>query len=75
MNSSPSATFNEFITIPELLGNDFAGPSWDAWKVTMKGALGESMSAAERARFRELTNRDPAPGRVRDVAGDRQTRR
>ena len=67
MKSSPLATFSEFITIPELLGNDFTGPSWDAWKVTMKGALGEPMKAAERARFRELTDRDPPPGRVREL--------
>src|SRR5215470_11145076 len=33
----------------------------------MKGALGEPMKAAERARFRELTDRDPPPGRVREL--------
>jgi hypothetical protein len=52
---------------PNLLGRDFAGPSWDSWKVTLKGAFGEPMTAAEVARFRELAQRDPPKRRIREA--------
>ena len=65
--TKPIATFSEFVSIPELLGNDFEGPSWDSWRVTMKGALGEQMNEVERIRFRGLAGRDPPPGRVREL--------
>ena len=60
-------TFSEFISTPELLGTDFAASSWDAWKVTLKGALGEPMTDAEITRFRELAGRDPPRKRVREL--------
>jgi hypothetical protein len=63
----PLPTFSEFIGWPELLGPDFTGPSWDNWRITMKAALGEDMTAAERLQFRELAGRDPPPGRVREL--------
>jgi len=65
--TKPIATFSEFVSIPELLGNDFEGPSWDSWRVTMKGALGEEINEVERIRFRGLAGRDPPPGRVREL--------
>jgi hypothetical protein len=64
---SPTATFTEFLTLPGLLGRDFAGPSWDPRKITMKGALGEDMTDAEYEYFRALTGREPPPERVREL--------
>lgn len=60
-------TISEFISHPDFLGGDFSGPSWDAWRVTLKGAFGERMTKAERARFRELAERDPPAHRVREL--------
>jgi hypothetical protein len=60
-------TFSEFLTWPELVGDDFANPSWNAWKTTAKGILGEPMDELETERFRELTGRDRPPGRVREA--------
>jgi hypothetical protein len=57
----------EFISDEAFLGRDFAGPSWDAWRITLKGAFGEAMTLAERARFRELAGRDPPARRVREA--------
>ena len=67
MMTEQAATFSEFISIPELLGTDFAGPSWSNWKIVWKGALGEEMTAAEDELFHELAQRGPPPGRVREV--------
>jgi phage terminase large subunit-like protein len=62
-----TVTLSRFLTDPSLLGRDFAGPSWDAWRVTLKGAFGEPMSSAEIGRFRELAGRDPPERRVREL--------
>ena len=60
-------TVSQFLGDPDFLGNDFAGPSWDAWRITLKGAFGEPMDDAELARFRELASREPPPARVREA--------
>lgn len=57
----------EFISEPELLGPWFAGPSWDAWRAVLRGAFAEPMDACDLARFRELAQRDPPAGRVREL--------
>ena len=54
------------IADPALLGPWFAGPSWDAWRVVLKGAFCEPMTAGERARFCELAEREPPKKRVRE---------
>jgi len=58
---------SSFLTDPSLLGRDFAGPSWDAWKVVLAAAFGEPLTAAEAARFRELADRDPPRRRVEEL--------
>jgi hypothetical protein len=60
-------TITQFLTDPDFLGNDFAGPSWDAWRVTLKGAFGETLDDAELARFRTLAEREPPTRRVREA--------
>jgi hypothetical protein len=60
-------TISAFLSHPEFLGQDFAGPSWDAWKVTLKAAFAEPMTKRERARFRELAGRDPPKHRVKEL--------
>ena len=57
----------DFITDEEVLGRDFAGPTWDAWRVTIKAAFGEELSRGERRRFRKLAERDPPTKRVREA--------
>ncbi len=69
-----TVSLSRFLADPGLLGRDFAGTSWDAWRVTLKGAFGEPMTAAEIGRFRELAQRDPPRRRV-PLAGDRPPRR
>jgi hypothetical protein len=56
-----------FMLDGNLLGRDFAGDSWDAWRITLKGAFGEPMTERELDRFRELAERDPPPKRVREL--------
>jgi hypothetical protein len=58
---------SQFITDPALLGGDFASSSWDAWRITLKAAFAEPMTEAERARFREMAERDPPARRVREL--------
>src|SRR5271167_4515842 len=62
-----TATISQFLGDPDFLGNDFAGPSWDVWRITLKGAFAEPMTEDERARFRELASRDPPTKRVREA--------
>jgi hypothetical protein len=54
-----------FLDDPNLLGGDFAGPSWSAWKMILKAALGESLTADEAARFEEIAQRKVPGQRVR----------
>jgi hypothetical protein len=60
-------SLSRFLTDSNLLGRDFAAPSWDAWKVTLKAAFGEHLTPDETTRFRELAARDPPQRRVREL--------
>jgi hypothetical protein len=60
-------SLSEFLSDPAFLGADFAGATWNAWKITLKGAFGEPMGPEERARFRELAERDAPTRRVREL--------
>jgi hypothetical protein len=60
-------TVLDTISDQNLLAPYFAGPSWDAWRVVLKGTFGEKMTPAERDQFRTLAERDPPPGRVREA--------
>jgi hypothetical protein len=57
----------DFISDPELLGPWFDGPSWSNWLTVLKAAFAEPMTEAERARFRELADRDPPQSRCREL--------
>jgi hypothetical protein len=55
------------ISDENLLGVFFTGPSWSNWRLVLKAMHGLRMTPAERLRFRELADRDPPPGRVREA--------
>ncbi len=57
-----------------LLAPSFVGPSWDLWRAILKATFAERMTAAEKARFRQVAEREPPKRRVRElwtVAGRR----
>ena len=57
-----------------LLGTAFAGPSWDTWRAVLRAAEGLPLSPGQRELFYQVAERDPPPGRVRElwvVAGRR----
>jgi len=59
---------------PEVFGRWFSGPSWEPWRVVLRGAFGLPMTDADRDLFRVLAERDPPARRVRElwvVAGRR----
>jgi hypothetical protein len=68
----------EFISDPNLLGPYFPSQpatnrrrrpvdTWRAWRIVLKGAFAELMTAAEVARFREIAGREPPTTRVREL--------
>ena len=64
----------EAIDDPALFHPWFSGPSWNAWRVVLKGAFALPMTAAELEVFRNLSERDPPDSPVRElwiVAGRR----
>jgi hypothetical protein len=48
---------------PNLLGNGFAGPSWNRWRSILKAAWGEPLTATERAMFAAVSGNREAPTR------------
>jgi hypothetical protein len=46
-----------------LLGRSLEGDSWTAWRVLLISMMGESLTAAERKLFQQLTGREREPGR------------
>ncbi|WP_407152250.1 hypothetical protein [Bradyrhizobium sp. ORS 86] len=58
-----------------LLGPFYAGTSWDGWRAIVRGAFALPMTDAEKAFFREVTDREPPTKRVRelDVISARRT--
>src|SRR6266567_5508155 len=60
-------TVLDTITDTNLLGQFFAGPSWDNWRVTLKATFGHPMTEPERQTFRALADRAPPPARVREA--------
>jgi hypothetical protein len=58
------STFLEDIN---LLGGDFAGPSWNNWKVILKAALAEPLTWRETQRFQEIAHRNPPRHPVREL--------
>jgi hypothetical protein len=52
---------------PAIFGNWFAGPSWDNWRVVLRGAFAERLTRAERAFFRSVAKREPPLHRVKEL--------
>jgi hypothetical protein len=61
------STIGDFLSHPDLLGRDFAAPSWDAWKVVLKAAFADPLTPPELDQFRALADRDPPTRRVREL--------
>ena len=51
----------------DLLGRFFSGPSWDGWPCVLRATFGLPMTGTDRARFRQLADRDSPPGPVREA--------
>lgn len=47
---------------PDVFGSVLAGESWAAWRVLLIAAMGEDLTAEERATFEALTERRQEPG-------------
>lgn len=47
---------------PALLGRALSGPSWDAWRIMLVAANGESLNEEERQTFLRFTGRAREPG-------------
>jgi hypothetical protein len=45
----------------------FDGPSWNGWRSVLRAAYGLQMSDADRAFLREVAERDPPAGRVKEL--------
>jgi hypothetical protein len=57
-----------FLDDRNLLGKDFAAPSWWHWKLILRAALGERLLSDEVEVFREIAGgRDPPQHRVREL--------
>lgn len=63
----PEATVNvrELMTDPALLGGQFSGPSWAAWRTLLAGFYGLELDPDERRQFKQLTGRRK-PGSAHD---------
>ena len=44
-----------------LLGAVLAGSSWQAWRILLIAAMGEALTAEERAIFKQFTGRETEP--------------
>jgi hypothetical protein len=53
---------------PDLFGRVFAGESWSAWRVLLIAAMGEALTADERAVFESQTGRPQEPAQRVDEA-------
>jgi hypothetical protein len=66
----PLTSLRKALNDPALLGNALIGPSWLAWRVLLIASMGEHLTAAELALFKQLTGRDRAPEkRVEEFVG------
>jgi hypothetical protein len=57
----------DFLNDPNFLGRDFAGSSWDTWKLVLAAALGEQLSSEQRQQFCDIAGREPPPHRVKEL--------
>lgn len=54
-------TMRESLADPQILGSVMPGDSWAGWRVLLIAAMGERLTADERAVFTRLTGRDVEP--------------
>jgi hypothetical protein len=67
---NPTVTLRKALSDPGLLGHVIAGDSWSAWQMLLIAAMGEALTADERAVFKQLTQRDREPGqRIEEFVG------
>jgi hypothetical protein len=57
----PRIPLREALADTALLGSVLAGPSWEAWRVLLVAAMGETLLDDERALFKSLTGREREP--------------
>jgi hypothetical protein len=57
----PRISLREALSDPNLLGSALAGDSWKAWRTLLIAAMGEELTADERAIFAKLTGREREP--------------
>jgi hypothetical protein len=50
-----------------FLAEHYAGPSWARWRAVLKAAGGDALTDEEHELFREVAERDPPPGAVREL--------
>ncbi len=68
MTTAPAVTMREALADPSLLGSALQGPSWEAWRALLIATMGEPLSEAELAIFREVTGRpEPPTSRVEEA--------
>jgi hypothetical protein len=66
----PQTTLRKALSDKNLLGRTIAGPSWQAWRTLLIAAMGEPLTADERALFTQLTGREQEPlQRVEEFVG------
>jgi hypothetical protein len=69
MSASRPPTPSEAISPGGLLDlpNAFSGPSWDLWRIVLKAAWGEALTAEQEVLFREVAERDPPVQQVKEL--------
>jgi hypothetical protein len=66
----PSVPLRQALADPQLLGGVLAGTSWQTWRTLLIAAMGEALTDAERATFKQLTRREREPlARVEELIG------
>ncbi len=59
--TAPRIGLRQALNDRQLLGNGLTGDSWKSWRVPLLAAMGEPLTADERALFKQLTQRDHEP--------------
>jgi len=66
----PRVALRQALADSQLLGNTLTGDSWLPWRTLLIASMGEELSGAERALFKQLTGREREPGqRVEEFVG------
>jgi hypothetical protein len=60
---TPILTMRQALEASQALACALVGPSWQSWRIMLLAAMGERLTAAERAIFAKLTGREREPRR------------